>query len=546
MKKITLLITSFNGLSQAVYCYLKEHNYIVDIVYAKSITKDSEIEKFSPDIILSPFLKDFISEDIYENYPTFVYHPGIIGDRGAYSLEWALQKEKKEWGGVWLRANALYDGGDIYANGTFRLRDTTKASIYRVDQKELALKLLPFLLENIKKDQKQPQILNPIHDRYTTQIDWLNDTTKTIIKKINRLDSFPGVKDTILGVECYLFGAWDEDRLRGDNPKEILAKRDGAICLATIDGAIWITHLKEIGKFKLPATYILKDKLKGVKEDRIPLIFDRSYQTFYEISCDIKDQIGYLKFNFHNGAFRAEQCVRLKYAIEYLKEQVKVLVLCGGDDFFSNGINLNILEDSKKSGEDGWSNINAINDLIRTIIFSQDIITVASLSKNAGAGGVFLALACDYVVCSKSVVLNPHYKTIGLSGSEYHTYSMKKRVTKEKAKELLDSCLPIGANEAKKIGLVDEVFSDNYIEDLENFTQNLIEDEDIYEDFIWDKEEYLEDNRAFIEQHREDEIKVMYPEFWEEDSYFHTLRKEFVYKICPTMTPKRLKCYNNE
>ena len=51
--------------------------------------------------------------------------------------------------------------------------------------------------------------------------------------------------------------------------------------------------------------------------------------TFYEISCDIKDEIVYLHSNFHKGTFIAEQCMRLKYAFEYLKEQVKVIVLCG-------------------------------------------------------------------------------------------------------------------------------------------------------------------------------------------------------------------------
>jgi len=33
----------------------------------------------------------------------------------------------------------------------------------------------------------------------------------------------------------------------------------------------------------------------------------------------------------------------------------------------------------------------------------------------------------------------------------------------------------------------------------------------------------------------------MHPEFWEKDSIFHKLRREFVYKICPIKTPKRLK-----
>jgi len=93
-------------------------------------------------------------------------------------------------------------------------------------------------------------------------------------------------------------------------------------------------------------------------------------------------------FNFHNGAMSSQQCIRLKYAFDYIKESAKVLVLIG-------------------------------------------------------AGGFFLALACDYVVASETSVLNPHYKTLGLSGSQYHTYSLPKRVGEDKAKELLDKCLPL-------------------------------------------------------------------------------------------------------
>ena len=539
--KITLLVTSFNGLAQAVYCKLLELNHKVDVVYAGSLTKLDEINSFKPNIILCPFLKHFIPKEIYENYPTFVFHPGVKGDRGAHSIEWALWEEKEIWGGVWLKANSIYDGGDIYAKDQFRLRDSCKSSIYRIEEKNIAVDLIDTLLYNIIDEKKEPQILNPIRNKIDLTIEWENDTTQTVIKKINCMDSFPGVLDQILGIKCYLFGAFLEDKIKGDKPKTVLAKRDGAICLATIDGAVWITHLKEPDRFKLPSTYVLKDRLKGIKEDRIPLIFDRSYNTFYEISCDKKDEVAYLRFNFLNGAFRVEQCMRLKYAIEYLKDKVKVIVLKGGDDFFSNGINLNILEDSKKSGEDGWSNINGINDLVHSIIFTSDCITVASIESNCGAGGVFLATACDFVVAKKNVVLNPHYKTLGLNGSEYHTYSLPKRVGQTKAQQLLDECLPIGVNEAFKIGLVDKVFSDNYKQNLENFTQELIKNSDKYDDFLWDKEDYLEENRDMIEQCKENEIAVMYNQFWDSDSIFHKLRYDFVYKVCTTSTPKRLK-----
>jgi putative two-component system hydrogenase maturation factor HypX/HoxX len=541
-KKITLLVTSFNSLTQAVYVWLRDRDFLVDVVFASSKTRDEEIEKFKPELILCPFLKHYIPPSIYENYPTFVFHPGIKGDRGAYSLEWALWEEKASWGGVWLEATKELDGGDIYAEGEFEMRKSYKASIYRNEELKTAVTLLPTLLENIKTSSKTPQIQNPIHKRFEVSIDWQNDDTKTILKKINSLDSFPGVKDEILGLECYLYGAWEEEKLKANTPKEIIAKRDSAICLATKDSAIWVTHLKPLDGFKLPATYVLKERLKGVKENRLPLIFDKSYKTFYEISCDIKDDVGYLYFNFHNGAFSSDKCIKLKYAFEYIKEKVKVVVLMGGVDFFSNGIHLNILEDSKKNGEDGWSNINAMNDLVGSILKAEDVITVASLEKNAGAGGVFLALACDRVVASEFCVLNPHYKTLGLSGSEYHTFLLPKRVGEDLAKKLLDECLPISALKAKEIGMIDEVFSTkDYQKQLEEYCQEILSDEDRFEDMLWDKQDFIEENLEKMEECKKAELKTMHPEFWDEDSEFHQLRYDFVYKICPLVTPKRLK-----
>ncbi|RLF27836.1 MAG: hydrogenase, partial [Thermoplasmata archaeon] len=431
---------------------------------------------------------------------------------------------------------------DIYASANFKMRESYKASIYRQEMVRVALNTLDELFYNIQNNISTPQIINNIHKPFTQEmrgIDWQIDDTNKIINKVYSSDSLEGVLDNICGIECYLFGAWREDKFRGE-PRKILAKRDGAICLATIDGAIWITHIKEVGGFKLPATYLLKKRIQGVKESRLPLLFDKSYNTFYETAVEIKDDIAYLEFNFHNGAISTAQAIRLKYAIEYLNSRCKVLVLMGGYDFFSNGIHLNILEDSKKQGEDGWANINAINDLIKSIIFSDEIITIASFSRNAGAGGLFLGLACDFVVAREGVVLNPHYKTLGLSGSEYHTYTLPKRVGKKEAQRLLNECLPISVEYAKKIKMVDEVFAhNNYYEELHQFAKSSFDD-----DFIWDKQDFLEENRDKIEALKEEEIKIIYPEFWEKSSSFHKLREEFVWKICPTKTPTRLKVYN--
>ncbi len=546
--KITLLISSFNSTSQLSFTYLKnDAGYEVDVVYAlDDLQMIDEVNRFEPDIILSPYLKKFVPSAIYDKYPTFILHPGILGDRGAYSLDNALREEKEEWGVVYLRANSEFDGGAIYAESFFKMRESYKASLYRNEVNTTSLKALQILLQNVKnkKFMPQEQLKIPMHLQLTQKhrkIDWEKDSTKDIVKKIYMSDSQPGVKDEILGVECFLYGVWEEEKLSG-KPKEIIAKRDGAICLGTIDGALWITHLREPYSFKLPSTYVLKEKLKGVKEERLPLVFDKSYKTFYEIHCDIEDDVAYLWFNFHNGAFSSDKCMKLKYAFEYIKTQVKIVVLMGGEDFFSNGIHLNILENSKKNGEDGWSNINAMNDLVKSVLFADDVITLASLHRNAGAGGVFLALACDYVVAKEGVVLNPHYKTLSLSGSEYHSYTLQKRVGETKAEKLLENCLPISVKYAKNIGMIDAVFEhEKYQENLKSFVEKILEDEEKYEDFLWDKQEYLEENKKKIERAREDEINIMHPEFWSKNSEFHRLRYEFVYKICPTQTPLRLK-----
>lgn len=547
--KILLIVSAFNSLTQRVFCFLKDMGHTVSVEFAINDKEMIEVvAMFKPDIVFCPYLKKFIPKEIFLSVPTFILHPGIRGDRGHNAIDHAIRDEREEWGVVILRANEEFDGGEIYSEVRFKMRDASKASIYRTEVADATLKAMRELFIKLKDEnfKPTPQLQTPMH-KYLTQkdrgINWETDTTKEIIRKIRFSDSYPGVLDEFFGIECYLFGVWQEDRLRG-KPKEVIAKRDGAICVGTVDGAIWISHLTEVGKFKLQSTYVLKDKIKGVKELRLPLIFDMSYKTFYEIGSHRDGDVAYLCFNFHNGAMTSEQCIRLKYAFDYIKEDAKVVVLIGAEEFFSNGIHLNVLEDSKKQGEDGWSNINAMNDVVKSIIFSDEVITVASLHKNAGAGGVFLALACDYVVASETTVLNPHYKTLGLSGSEYHTYSLPKRVGEEKAKELLDACLPLSANKAKEIGMVDEVFAqENYFEDLRSFASSLLEDEDSYNNFIYDKQDYLEQNREYINECKEQELKVMHPEFWNETSEFYILRHEFVYKVCPIKTPVRLKSY---
>lgn len=556
--RILLVISAFNSLSQRIFCDLRDRDETVGVTFAINDTQlIEEVTAFNPDFILSPFLKKRIPQSIWSAIPTFIVHPGIAGDRGAHALDWAIMNEEKSWGVTILRANGEYDAGDIYAHGTFTMPKATKASAYRNAVSTLASKLVEELFESLNDSTFIPMLQQEhalhgsphlVMTQLDRRIDWENDTTDEILKKIHAGDSHPGVIDTILDLECFLYGAHQEATLRG-GIKEILAKREGAICIGTRDGALWISHLKERknNSIKLPSTYVLKDRLKGVREDRLPLFVDPTLVTFKEITFYQRDEVGYLGFDFHNGAMGAHQCVRLKYAFDHLKQSgIKVLVLMGGSDFFSNGIHLNVMEDSKKSDEDGWSNIHSMNEVVKSILLCDEVLTVSSLHRNAGAGGMFLALASDYVIARDGVVLNPHYQTLGLHGSEYWTFSLPLRVGESKAEELTKNCLPVSTQRASSIGLVDTVLSENdetYLDELHRYCKSLCDNEERYYELLDAKREKIH-HTSFteeIQRHREVELEQMYPSFYDSKSDFNCLRKEFVYKLCPIQTPNYLK-----
>jgi putative two-component system hydrogenase maturation factor HypX/HoxX len=556
--RILLVSTAFNSLSQRIYCETKALGHCVSVQFAHSDEAMlAAVQRFAPDLVICPFLTRYIPASIYETVPTFVVHPGIRGDKGPHSLDHALLEQKESWGVTLIRANGEFDGGDIYAAAEFAMRQSKKASLYRREVNSAASRAVKLLLEQWAKGTLQPvrQLPTQMHKVLTQserRIDWQRDSTGTIIRKINAADSFPGVLESLMGAACCLYGAHKEEigsdeRLKEAYEKaalkEIFAKRDGAVCVKSIDGALWISHLKEPGRFKLPATYVLKEKLKGVREYRIPLMLEAKRETFHELYLEMKGEVAYLYFDFHNGAFNSEQSIRLKYAVESLRDRCKAVVLMGGEEFFSNGIHLNILEDSKKPGEDGWSNINAMNDMVRSVLLSDDFLTIAAFRGGAGAGGLFLGLACDYVVARRGVVLNPHYRTIGLSGSEFHTYTLPKLVGAEEAARLLEEALPVGTERAGEIGLVDVLLSeetDAFYSELDAFAQELVADEERWYELLESKRERLEQDAAIIASRHKEELDRMYPEFWEADSAFHGLRRAFVYKQCPTGTPERL------
>lgn len=463
--KILFLTHSFNSLTQRLYAELMAlgHDVSVEFDIADSVSEEA-VALWQPDLILAPFLKRAIPESIWRNHLCWIVHPGIVGDRGPSALDWAIMNGETEWGVTVLQAEAEMDAGPVWATATFPLRRDKKASIYRQEATEAALRAVQKALAKLAHGESPVPLadhpaargqLRPVMQQADRAIDWRQDDTQTVLRKIDAADGFPGVADNLFGQACHLYDAWSEGRLRGA-PGEVIARRETALCRATVDGAVWIGHVKRPGGIKLPATVAFPAELPEAPMDGW---FAPDHATWQDIRYEEAEGVGFLHFDFYNGAMGTRQCERLCDAFLWAAQRpTKVIVLMGGRDFWSNGIHLNLIEAADSPADESWANINAIDDLAEAIIRCESHLTVAALGGNAGAGGCFLARACDQVWAKGGAVLNPHYKNMGnLFGSEFWTYLLPQRVGAAGAAALMQHRLPMLAAEAVQCGFYDAV-----------------------------------------------------------------------------------------
>lgn len=549
--KIVFFTTAHNSLSQRAFVELVDRGHTVTVVIASSEEVMLEaVEREQPDLIVAPMLKKVIPASIWQQHTCLIVHPGIKGDRGPSSLDWAILHAHEQWGVTLLQADAEMDAGAIWASRPFAMRGASKSHLYRHEVTEAAIEAL---LETIAKRESNTFVPEPLdYSREDVRgclqasmkqadraIDWA-EPSASILRKIRCADSFPGIVDTVLGMPCYLYGAHEEDVLRG-RPGEIIAKRDGAICRATGDGAIWITHLKQKGpdgqpSFKLPATQVLGDCLAHAPD--VPLAVDQAYdgRTYRDIWYEERQAVGYLHFDFYNGAMSTDHCQRLREAFLLIRQRpTKVIVLMGGPDFWSNGIHLNVIEAANDPAQESWRNIQAMNDLVRELITTESHLVISALQGNAAAGGVILALAADCIYARKGIVLNPHYKGMGkLYGSEYWTYLLPKRVGGEKARELTEAPLPISTSTAQQIGLLDDAFEEDaasFREHISKIAEELASSHR-YEQMLEEKRHTRKTDEASkpLQAYREEELQWMWMNFFGADRSYHLARKRFVYK----------------
>ncbi|CDS02174.1 hypothetical protein [Sporisorium scitamineum] len=323
-----------------------------------------------------------------------------------------------------------------------------------------------------------------------------------ILQRIRSADSQPGMLSSLFGTPLFLYNAHvQRDPLPPavaarqaalNQAGTVLATREGAVLVDVgADYPLWIGHLRrpkaKTDKHlhpKLPAVMALLSmpetaaKLSLLDASKVPewsattgfgtdpaQPWKHRPNTYQQVWVDLDSSpqtnstIAYIHADFYNGAFSTTQCEILLNAIHWTLKlpTLKAVVMLGGPGYFSNGIALNVIEGSPDPSAEGWANINAIDDCVQALLAPKGVVTFAAMRGNAAAGGLAMATAADFVICAESAVLNPHYRGLGLFGSEWHTYSWYERCGERVASKVAGGMLPMSSKEARQVGLVDYV-----------------------------------------------------------------------------------------
>ncbi|MET9294983.1 enoyl-CoA hydratase-related protein [Streptomyces sp. NPDC003077] len=565
-----------------------------------------------PELVIALGWETALPEGMWMGRPCLIVRMGPPGGGVRSSLDWAVTTGARHWMVTVLQAEAGTDTGPIWATAPFDVPPAGKSDVYRNEAADAAVRAVLLAVERYAGGSYKPQPQGDgssiagewfaggagepraqgvdgrfagdsyesraqdaderrVGDSYEARppgddpaiaairpdafpdearrIDWQEDTTEVVLRKLRGADSWPGVADTLCGKDLHLHGGHFEGRLRG-RPGELLATRAGGICRATRDGAVWIPELRPQRRdggpatFRLPATLVLGDRLvRRVPEQPAALEVPAHRRTWADIRYRQLGDVGFLHFGFPGGAMSTEQCRRLLAAYRFaLTRPTSVLVVGGVRDLFSNGIHLGVIEAAKDPAAESWANVNAMDDLVEAMLRTTDRLLIAALGGNAAAGGVMLALAADEVWCRTGVVLNPRYRRIGLYGSELWTYTLPRRVGAGTAERLMADALPLSAAAGVRRGLVDRLVPvppQEFPAEVVRLAAEVARDPGLPQRLAAKQAERERDEAAHpLADYRQAELDFMRRAFFDPDAPYHALRSAFVRKVPGSGSPR--------
>jgi methylglutaconyl-CoA hydratase len=149
------------------------------------------------------------------------------------------------------------------------------------------------------------------------------------------------------------------------------------------------------------------------------------------------------------------------------EEAVRVVVITGAGQDFCSGADLEALRKiSEASVSENVDDARSLRELFE-LIRQMPVPVVAAVRGRALAGGCGLASACDLVLAASSARFGYPEVKIGFVPAMVLAI-LKRNVSEKRAFELLTRGAEISAAEAKQMGLVNQVFSDETFDDEVN------------------------------------------------------------------------------
>ena len=181
------------------------------------------------------------------------------------------------------------------------------------------------------------------------------------------------------------------------------------------------------------------------------------------------------------NAFNDELSSALEKAVEEANhdDEVRVVVLTGAGKGFSSGLDLmefaksgpKVLRERQMMVDDlGWVGRLALG------IAHHDKPFIAAINGVAAGAGFALSLACDFRFMSDGTKVTTGYIRRGLNPDAGMTYFLPRLVGHAKAVELILTGRDIYPDEAKSIGLVNDVFPEaEFMDRVMEFAKQLAE-----------------------------------------------------------------------
>ena len=140
---------------------------------------------------------------------------------------------------------------------------------------------------------------------------------------------------------------------------------------------------------------------------------------------------------------------------------VRVLVVTGQPGRFCAGADIAELKDAFDGGEEAIRDLVASVQELFTSIESLPTPTIAAIGGPAVGGGLELALACDFRIVGESFPLGLPEARLGLVPAAGGTQRLPATIGVAAALRMVLLADPVGADEAKRLGLVTEVTPDD-------------------------------------------------------------------------------------